>query len=545
MISPDRRASFERQIERILASPEFLASRRLRSLLQYLAHNAVVSSASPKGYEIGVDVFERPDDFDPTTDSIVRVQAGRLRKALEHYYLTHGRNDRLVVRLPRGSYRLVGTEITEAAAGPERAQAEPPAAPARPAVSMDVAVLPFAVVGEPLNPVPALELPAAIAAALGRAAMIRGVIFDPAAQPDGPAPVASGKARYVVRGNLTLVDPDARLVLAVIETATGASVWTELYELSPHDLADRRTEVLRMIAAELRSAIYADKATKAMARHRAGRASLDDLVVGARWVPESGAISPAYFVDRLALSADALLIEPQCGAAYAIQAVSTSLLAMYDPAYDTPDLRRVAAQNASRALIWSADDADAVFTIAFYDTLVGNRQRALALARRGSQMDPFHPLSAALLLLTQGLADSSEAHMRRVLEEDRFYSASNPVRMLPLMWLGALHLARDEYELALDYSSQAFYFSYSPRAGFCVACAHVQRGETAEALAIVDQIRINWPALDLEHYTYVTLPRQFGDAAVAARLVDLHAVLAEVESAARPDRRRAPTTTSP
>ena len=57
-----------------------------------------------KEYALGVDVFNRGADFDPRTDTIVRVQARRLRAKLQQYDETEGRADPLVIALPRGGY---------------------------------------------------------------------------------------------------------------------------------------------------------------------------------------------------------------------------------------------------------------------------------------------------------------------------------------------------------------------------------------------------------------------------------------------------------
>jgi hypothetical protein len=58
-------------------------------------------------YSLGVDVFERGEAFDPTTDTIVRVQARRLRSKLQKYYASEGQADPLVIDLPRGGYTAV------------------------------------------------------------------------------------------------------------------------------------------------------------------------------------------------------------------------------------------------------------------------------------------------------------------------------------------------------------------------------------------------------------------------------------------------------
>ena len=49
-------------------------------------------------------VFKRPDDFDPGLDPIVRIQAVRLRRSLERYYLLSGGHDPVRIELPRGGY---------------------------------------------------------------------------------------------------------------------------------------------------------------------------------------------------------------------------------------------------------------------------------------------------------------------------------------------------------------------------------------------------------------------------------------------------------
>ncbi len=68
---------------------------------------AVMGSArirSLKAYTIAVTVFGRSNDFDPQIDPIVSVEAGRLPRALDHYYLTGGRNNALRIESPKGTY---------------------------------------------------------------------------------------------------------------------------------------------------------------------------------------------------------------------------------------------------------------------------------------------------------------------------------------------------------------------------------------------------------------------------------------------------------
>jgi len=95
------------QIERLLSSHTLHGSESLCKLLRYLAnHSWDHPGASPKEYQIATEVFARQEDFDPHVDSMVRVQAGRLRSKLAEYYASEGAEDQLLVELPKGNYAL-------------------------------------------------------------------------------------------------------------------------------------------------------------------------------------------------------------------------------------------------------------------------------------------------------------------------------------------------------------------------------------------------------------------------------------------------------
>ena len=76
------------ELARILDSPEFVVPERARSFLRYLVEQTLAGRADRlKGYTIGTAVFERDTNFDSQADPVVRTEAGRLRRALERYYL--------------------------------------------------------------------------------------------------------------------------------------------------------------------------------------------------------------------------------------------------------------------------------------------------------------------------------------------------------------------------------------------------------------------------------------------------------------------------
>lgn len=95
------------QVEKLESSHALHGSESLRKLLRYLARHALEHPGTPlKEYQIATEEFGRPSDFDPAVDSMVRVQAGRLRAKLAEYYATEGAHDPVRIDLPKGTYSL-------------------------------------------------------------------------------------------------------------------------------------------------------------------------------------------------------------------------------------------------------------------------------------------------------------------------------------------------------------------------------------------------------------------------------------------------------
>jgi adenylate cyclase len=121
------------QLERIIASSAFDASRRNCAFLRFIVEETLAGRGDRiKAYTIGTNVLQRDAGFDPQTDPIVRMEASRLRRSLERYYLIAGQHDPIRIDIPKGGYvasfqRLPSVRAdggdTEA---PELPQEEPP-----------------------------------------------------------------------------------------------------------------------------------------------------------------------------------------------------------------------------------------------------------------------------------------------------------------------------------------------------------------------------------------------------------------------------------
>lgn len=92
-------------LARLLQSEAFDAPPRSRRFLSYVVEETLAGRADRiKAFSIATDVFGRGADFDAHADPIVRLEAVRLRRALEQYYERHGDDASIVISIPKGGY---------------------------------------------------------------------------------------------------------------------------------------------------------------------------------------------------------------------------------------------------------------------------------------------------------------------------------------------------------------------------------------------------------------------------------------------------------
>lgn len=125
------RADVIDELQRLLSSERFRRSPSLSRLLSYIVERSLAGESEDlKEYTVGVEVFDRTESFDPRIDTIVRVQARRLRQRLKEHYAGPGADSHLRIMVPKGAY----APTFEIAAEPEALPASPeaPAPPERP-----------------------------------------------------------------------------------------------------------------------------------------------------------------------------------------------------------------------------------------------------------------------------------------------------------------------------------------------------------------------------------------------------------------------------
>ena len=102
------REALEALVDRVASDTAFRKSNRLRELLLFLCARALSDPcAATHEQEIGVRMFGREVGYDTGQDAIVRVQASLLRKKLQEYFASDGRDEPIVIEIPKGTYTPV------------------------------------------------------------------------------------------------------------------------------------------------------------------------------------------------------------------------------------------------------------------------------------------------------------------------------------------------------------------------------------------------------------------------------------------------------
>jgi adenylate cyclase len=206
-------------LEALLLEPEFARAPRLSALLRFIVEQTLTGKGERlKAFTIAQAVFGRDETFDPTTDTIVRVEAGRLRRVLERYYLTRGVNNPIRITVPKGGYRVVFADIPEQ---PERTRKTTSGHPF-------VAVLPLETFGTDEKE---------MRLALG---LVEAIITDLTQLPDvsvmahasvlgfevEPGKLCELGVTHVLRGSLALEDSVVRVTQHLIELDTQTTIWS-------------------------------------------------------------------------------------------------------------------------------------------------------------------------------------------------------------------------------------------------------------------------------------------------------------------------------
>ena len=442
------------ELQRILSSRQFDASERNRRFLEYVVEETLSGRGERiKAYNVATLVFGRDENFDPQLDPVVRMEARRLRRSLERFYLVNAQTDGLHIVMPKGGYvpkfhrpHSVASEAAEANGGLAPSRFRGPS----------VRVIPFEV--EDVGPNRASYADGfarQIAVSLSRFPEFSVFLSER---------IESGTARdqqhdapdadLILGGDTALTAESLKVKATLLDRRTGRLVWGEAYE------RDWRAEGLlntRDVIAERIARVVADPG---------------GIVSGAGAVATAGGKPTSY------------------GALLAFYRYRRSL---------HPDLFKIAWQQQEQA---AASDPDQSEAMACHSLLCSDghrfgfmpidgpshpRERAMDLARRAVDLAPtssraHHALGIACWL--SGDADGGLEALRKAY-------ASNPNDMEAMADLGFHLCLRGEWTKGVTLIEAALaevpVLAGLPRLG--LSLFHLHNNNFAQALVEVRQIR--------------------------------------------------------
>ncbi|MEW6440267.1 MAG: hypothetical protein AB1640_04955 [bacterium] len=224
-----------------------------RNFLRFLVEETLAGRADEiNGTQIAIAVFDRDARFDPQTDPIVRVQAGRLRRALESYYLEEGAQDPVHMEIPKGGYvpRFSARQSAQGRGGQDD-RPLPGGEPKHPGIAFSsgpsIAVMPFTNMSPGKNQEFFADgLTEEIIVALshfqdfrvfGRHSTLRYAERPPSPQEIG----RDLGAHYILTGSVRRNMKTIRVSAQLLDSASGECLWTGTYD---RDLA--ATNILRV-----------------------------------------------------------------------------------------------------------------------------------------------------------------------------------------------------------------------------------------------------------------------------------------------------------
>jgi len=452
------------QLNRILASRAFRQADRLKRFLAFIVEETLAGRGEQlKEFAVGVEVFGKPESFDPRNDPIVRVQARRLRAHLALYYREEGQADPLVLELPKGGYAPIFR--AQRSATPEHPSPPPVAS------RNTVLVLPFA----DRSPAGILKhfcdgIREEILHTLMRASGLQLVAWEPSAALDSNR----SNAALIITGSVRMDGDLARITTTLVDTATGCYLWSGSIDRKLESVFAIQEEVARAVADQLTPDVLGGRASRPTENLAAynlyvqGRYHLNQRT-------EEALRRAVEFFER------ALIEDTQYAQAFSGLADAYSLLGHYG-VVSPAEVRAKAAANAAWAVAQNDRSAEAHTSLAHikatqdWDWLEAERefQRAVAL---NSRYPTAHHWYAVSCLAPTGRLDQA-------LEEIRVAQALDPISSIIARDIARVQYYRHDFDAALEQCDHTIELNpHFSQAYWTLGLVQEQRGDFDESEA--------------------------------------------------------------
>ena len=419
------------QLEQILQNAEFRGSEKQRNFLRFIVDETLEGRQSEiKGYTLAVSVYGRSESFDPQIDPIVRVEAGRLRRALEHYYLTAGKNDPVRITIPKGGYLpfFQAVQVPPSAIETPIRDRDNSRLPSGPSI----AVLPLLnLTGEKDQDYFADGLTEELTGELARFQEFKVIASQSTMRFKGSNvdPKEAGKdlgVRFLLTGSVRKDSKKIKVTVRLIDTSTAVRIWGKdfKHDLTAADLIAMQENIARQAAGVIgdQYGLISRRLSKESRKKVPAELRVYDAVL--RFYQYEAELTPEAFEKALAALEQAVETDPEYGLAWAMlghlhadnyalefcrieapldKALTyarkgVALEAESQFARDALALVYFHQGDAARFLeqveqtIQLNPNAPYVVGVAgWHMALCGSWDRGLALLKKGMQLNPYHP----------------------------------------------------------------------------------------------------------------------------------------------------------
>jgi TolB-like protein/tetratricopeptide (TPR) repeat protein len=306
------------QLQRICDSPEFDGTTAQRAFLHYVIKKTIEGKSDEiKGYSVATEVFGRHRDFDQNRDPIVSIQANRLRRALERYYLIAGQQDPIRIDIPKGSYVPVFTPQTgtEKSATPTDKRTAARVKKSWPTIL----ILPFKnLTGNPGRDFIGNGLSTELAVELSRFGEIK-VLFPSEEQ---IAHVTTGDVRFFLDGSIYEDSTGLKITAHLIENKTGKQIWADTHRsnFDPEKFFTFQEKVVQAIVSKITGESGIIPKVISIESGNKPPTELSTYEAILRFYDYDQTLTPESFIRAMAALRHAAVVEPGCSQVWSLLA---------------------------------------------------------------------------------------------------------------------------------------------------------------------------------------------------------------------------------
>lgn len=489
-IGADLAGMVRAELAKVISSPDFDASDRNRRFLSYVVEETLAGRADRiKAYAIATTVFGRDHNFDSQLDSIVRIEAGRLRRSLELYYLTAGAQDRVRIVVPRGTYAPDFVTSAEA----------PATRPAR-QTSEGLRARPVILVRDFVEEGPVT--PASLACGLTRQVVIGLTRFTnlwvfgqhttQAKRDDADLTRIRDDlgVNFFVMGVVSQSDDRLKVDALLVDAQTGRYLWAESFDrpCKPAEILGIRDEIAASVARIIGQpwgVIFSNLAAESDGRQPREFSSFDAVMQFYRYTTTLDPIT--YPTVRKALER-AVAAEPDYGEAWSclsrlqMDGVRFGYRIEGDP--PAAGMLNRAIESARRAIGLSPRSSQCFLALGMAYWFTGDVEGSFGALTTALGLNPNDTETMAELGLRQCLRKDWEAGVPRITAAYDRNPALPPNHRIGLaLW----HVAEGRYHDAFEELARMSAVTNISRA-ILLAITHHALGERAKARAAIDEI---------------------------------------------------------